>query len=287
MKHLKVVVVGVVLTIAMPVWGDEAANIDRAVVVEGGDPQKVVDALAELAMDQLAAGHFAEAVRTLVDCLRLEREPKQWSRATLQKNLEEARKHVGALRLALNEPDAIVKIDEQVLYRPLAREIYLEPGRHKIQATKEGFEPYETEIVVKAGEERMISLLLVPEGEALHRNLFGVPTKVQLSVEGKMSETPKAPLWPPGVMIGSGIGIGVSATLIVTGLVKTSNAKTDDNSMVWQSVTIGGGVLGGLSLAGLVVGAVGWAMRPTTPPNIIVQPVITHQTTGAAVSGHW
>jgi len=140
---------------------------------------------------------------------------------------------------------------------------------------------------VKAGEERMISLLLVPEGEALHRNLFGVPTKVQLSVEGKMSDTPKAPLWPPGVMIGGVIGVGMGATAIALGMLQGGKSKSQEAADAWSGVATAGVVVTGLSAVVLGIGIVGWAMRPTTPPNIIVQPVITHQTTGAAVSGHW
>jgi len=80
--------------------------------------------------------------------------------------------------------------------------------------------------------------------------------------------------WATPLMIGGGVGMGAATGLLATGLIYTARAKTDDEAGTWTGVAAAGGILGGLSLAGLIVGWAGIASRQAPPPQFTIAPAV-------------
>jgi hypothetical protein len=192
------------------------------------------------------------------------------------------------VRIVVTDPDSSVLIDgyPYVRWPDTGPEVFLMPGKHQVSATKEGFVPYETSLEIKAGEQRDIMISLLREGDERYHRVMGIP-RVLLDVDAKMGAPAEPPTWPTRVMIGGVAGLGLGGALLVTGLVKNANAKTEEDSELWQGVTIGGGIFACMSGVVLGIGVVGWATRPQPPQPVIIQPVITNQQTGFSASGHW
>jgi len=282
------VISALLVTCSAPAWAEDVIAQPARVIDlgEGGAArrQQAIDAQVELGLAYLRAQRYVDAARELTAALKMGT-PSVMSKADVQVALDEAKRHVGTLRIRLTESDVDLTIDGNPIteWGTLPEEVvYLWPGRYRIGATKEGFASFDDTIELKAGEDREIMIPLDREGQELYRKQHGIPTRVQMSFGASAAPPPEAPTWPGKLLLGSGVGLGISAAMIVTGVVLTTPEAPN-----WRGVTIGGGVLGGLSLTGIVVAAYGWATRTTPPPVINVQPVVNGQQTGVNVTGSW
>jgi hypothetical protein len=77
--------------------------------------------------------------------------------------LNEARAKVGTLRLRLDVPGGLVAIDgKAIAAEELANELFLKPGKHLIEAKREGYKDAQSTIEAKAGGVQDVALTLEP-----------------------------------------------------------------------------------------------------------------------------
>jgi hypothetical protein len=70
------------------------------------------------------------------------------------------------LAVSANVDGALVRVSD-VDVGPVPVEVLRPAGSYQVRVAKEGFEPYETSVSVRAGEQSALSAKLVPESQAL------------------------------------------------------------------------------------------------------------------------
>lgn len=252
---------------------DEAIqHYDHAAQLRGS-----VDTGVELGLAYLRAKRYLEAAREL-GFIQYFANPKVRHPCVVKAALEEARKHVGALKIHVNVEGATLHVDgSDITDWPFHHLVFVEPDKEVIvKVTKEGYWMSQTRVKVAAGEERemligMHAQIRTPAGVLPNFNR-GKP--VQQST------------WPVTVMLVSGgvMGLGVGALAI--GLVQRGDAKTEDDQSKWTTVATVGGAISAVSLAGLIIGAAGIAARPAPAP-VVISPSATQEGGGITVHGKW
>lgn len=102
-----------------------------------------------------AAEHLAFAVRSFPS------DGKPAVREALRQGLDEARKHVGSLRLHVNVT-AQVSLDGKLVDVVIGDgELFVEPGRHAVEASQAGYAPDRKDVQVAAGEARDMDFALL------------------------------------------------------------------------------------------------------------------------------
>lgn len=138
-------------------------------------------------------------------------------RANAEARLEECRSHLSVVRVSVSVAGAEVRLDGSELGRsPLTDEIWLEPGKHAIQAERAGYLTSSHELVASEGESRDVSLVLqvAPPPRAaepaptppVHHD--APPPAVHTGVE-----TRTVVLIGGGVLALAGVGVGIGYTL--------------------------------------------------------------------------
>jgi hypothetical protein len=118
--------------------------------------------------------------------------------------LNEARAKVGTLRLRLDVPGGLVSVDgKAIAAEELANELFLKPGKHLIEAKREGYKDAQSTIDAKAGGVQEVALTLEP-----------LPAE-------RRSIVPLVALGAASVI---GLGMGVATTIISNG--KSADAET-------------------------------------------------------------
>lgn len=112
-----------------------------------------------LGLAELETGHFVDAARHIA--LYVHEAPRVTSQE--RKALAEAERHVGQLTLDVNvEGTALYVDDEAIGQSPLAHQpVYVQPGRHTIRASKEGFTDAIVASVVEVGHPTQLNLVMV------------------------------------------------------------------------------------------------------------------------------
>jgi hypothetical protein len=242
-----------------------------------------VDTEVELGLAYLRAGRHLEAAQTLGFLMHFANAKVRHPRV-VRAALDEAKRHVGAIRIHVNVEGATLNVDGASLADwPFHHTVYVTPGKHNVKATKEGYWMSQTTVEVAAGEDKEL-LVAMQERVSMKLVNFATPTHVTMKVQTANVE--KNPTWPAPLMIASGVGIGIGTGALVFGLVLHNNAKTDETATTWTGVAAAGGIIGAVSLTGLIIGAVGLASRPAPPP-VIIQPSFGQDGAGVAVSGKW
>jgi len=116
-------------------------------------------------VEEFARRRFRDAAEFLSLCVdsappvRTPEEKKRFASAVEQ--LAEARANIVSLLLAVNEPEATVLLDGQrAATPPVPRVLFVEPGRHRVSASLEGFTPASVEIQGSAGDTIEVDLTL-------------------------------------------------------------------------------------------------------------------------------
>ncbi|MBI4702150.1 MAG: PEGA domain-containing protein [Deltaproteobacteria bacterium] len=120
---------------------------------------------------------------------------------------EQARARVGMLRIGANVEGASVTLDGAALPAAGLDAVFVEPGKHAIEARKEGLTPARAAVVVSAGESRAVELRL---GGA-------VP-----------AAPPAAGGGPSWAVLGAGIGVTVVGVAAGAVLAAVANGKGAD-----------------------------------------------------------
>ncbi|WP_170319941.1 hypothetical protein, partial [Polyangium spumosum] len=156
-------------------------------------------------------------------------------------------------------------------------EVFVEPGNHAIKAMKGGYWLNQTFVKIGPGERQPLSIAMQLRYES-HHVAFGRP--VSLNINANLGERSE-PTWPRNLMIASGVGIGLGLGGLITGLIMNVNAPDDGTVTTGKGLAYAGGIVGALSVTGLIIGI---ASRPT-PPNVIIQPQVSNDGGGIGVSG--
>jgi tetratricopeptide (TPR) repeat protein len=158
------------------------------------------DIACNLGAVELDLGKHRDAAEHLAYALReYPAGGKQTQRQALQERLQEARAHVGTLRVRVNVEGAEVSINGTSIGKtPLPPEVFVNPGAVAIDVRSDGYEPAKKTTEAKKGEAQDITITLTP--------------KPRPSV---------APAFVLGGLAIVGVGVG-------TGLMVASNDKAND-----------------------------------------------------------
>jgi hypothetical protein len=237
---------------------------------------------------------LAEArLGSLLACARnLQRAIQGWNvQATWVRPIELVRevftyckKDLGSIGVKINVPDVRVTIDgEDIEEWPYTSEIFIKPGKHTVKAMKDSYWVNQTDVEVKPGERKPLSIAMQPKYET-HFVGFSRPVAFNVSTTARNENDPN-PTWPGKVMIASAFGIGLGTGALAMGLVQANNAESKAAATAWTGVASGGGVLLGLGLVGMGVGLAGIASRPTPTPTIYVTPQVAKDGAGVQLAG--
>ena len=149
--------------------GNEHYQADRfaeaaAAYRQAWELQKTYDIAANLGQAELRLGKEPEAAGYLAFALRSwPVVSKETPRSLAATRLGELRKKLGLLRVRVNVTEAEVWVDGAPLRdSPVAPEMFVRPGEHRIRASREGYEPLEVELSIGKGESREVPLSLSP-----------------------------------------------------------------------------------------------------------------------------
>jgi hypothetical protein len=256
------------------------------------DLQPLGDVETELAFAQARAGLWLPAARHLQEVLRNRsvRERTVHTTEEVRGVFLAVKAHVGTIILHVNVPDVRITVDgEDVREWPFHEEFYVEPGEHAIKGIKTGYWLNETKVDLKAGEQKELSIAMQARVHSQHIGYWmPISVNMNMNMQPGGSYMEKPPAWPTNLMIASGVGVALGTGAVVVGLIQYNNAKTEAAETGWTTVATVGGLVGALSLGGLIIGAATIASRPAPPP-LVFQPAIARdgKSGGLEVSGTW
>ncbi|MBK7580813.1 MAG: PEGA domain-containing protein [Myxococcales bacterium] len=269
----------------------------RGLLVKSWGLKQSFDTAALLGQSELKLARYRDAAEHLDFALR--NFPNQEPTADAKKRIEEgartARSKVFALTLEVSVAGAELSIDSVAAGRaPLGAEIFLEPGRHVVEAKLEGYEPGKRELEAAAGEADTLRLELAKSAVA---PLASAPSSkpdtgaVPGSGSDKMSDdrsSTKTVVLVTGaaltlVSLGVGIGFGLDsrssasdaddlsrklgknacaggANAAECATLEDSRQRANRNATIASVGFVGAGVLGAAT-------AVAWLAWPNARPN--------------------
>ena len=233
------------------------------------------DTQLELGLAQARAGLFLPCARNIQDVIAF------WALRDYRLHpVEEVRtvlaycaKRLGTIALRINIAGVRITVDgELVMDWPYHDEIYVEPGGHEIKANASGYWMNETHVDIKAGERKELRIAMQ---QRIHAQYVQFPTPpIHFNLNANLSNGAKGdpPTWPQNLMIASGVGMGLGLGALAVGLVQVNNAESKSAAATWTGVATVGGIVGGISLTGLIIGLA--SRPPEPPPNVIITPQI-------------
>ena len=205
-----------------------------------------------LALAQMNTARLVEALENFRAFLRepMDAVSSQY-RAPAQAAIQELQTKVASVLVTSSPAHAKVLLDGVAL-RPAAIGVRrpLDPGRHRLEATAPGYEPFLKEFTVDPAGAVEIAIQLrraTAVGEVAHAP---APAASRHGAEGRANALPVALLAGGGALLAGGIVVGV------LGIAKASDAPTHDGSDAKTARTLGvvGDVMGGVGLVGVGLG---------------------------------
>ncbi|HEX2879019.1 MAG TPA: PEGA domain-containing protein, partial [Polyangiaceae bacterium] len=183
--------------------------------------EPLAELLINLGHAELKTGRYVEGSRHIAKALR-EAEIGLGERRAAERALETAEPYVARVKVVVNPDGAAIVIDgEDVGTSPMIYVWYLEPGEHRIRASKEGFRHDEQTVGISRGQAKTVNLTLAPANASRKVVTPGAPPKsldsgldAGVSDEGDRSVVP--------LIVGGGLG----AAGIAAGIVFTLDAKS-------------------------------------------------------------
>lgn len=172
---------------------------------------------ANLGRAEVKVGRYRDGAKHLAFFLRESRDASNEDRAIAQELIAEARAKLGTISLRVEPAGAEVLVDGVSLgAAPFADEVYVDPGRHVLEARREGYQPMRRELDMVAGTTGAVQLQLTP----IKRPAEAAAPAPTAPEEGGRS----------GVVIGVGIGAsvaaaGAGAVLLVMAMDKASQKE--------------------------------------------------------------
>jgi hypothetical protein len=119
--------------------------------------------LRTIGMCSFNLGDYADALRSFDAALAETRKPLTGEqRGQLQELSERSSQKLGRFRLQLSPETATVRVDTAQAVLLTNRELLLEPGKHDVAASAEGYATEHREVVVEAGDRATLQLHLQP-----------------------------------------------------------------------------------------------------------------------------
>lgn len=177
------------------------------------------DVASSLALVEYQLGDFPMAARHLAFALEhVAPVEKPETVERMRQGMLELRSRVGGLRLRASDPAAVVSLDGQAVDAPLlGRELFVEPGRHIIEARAAGAVPARQVLDVLAGQTYTVELELraAPRVAAPH---VVVPVRLAPARSLEADHVEERAWWPvlvggslTATGLGMAIGFGVAA----------------------------------------------------------------------------
>ncbi len=172
--------------------------------------------LLNLAQSELRSGHEADAAKHFAQYLREHKDATDAERQGAETGLTAAKALVGELALEVDAPGAEVYVDGNLEgSSPLPGSVYLAPGTHEIQASKDG-KTAKSEVTATAGQITSLSLRLgaPPRAARASAEAPGNDPGAETPAEETSSNSRQA-FFPwltstPGAMVGVGLtGVGL------------------------------------------------------------------------------
>ncbi len=220
----------------------------------------------------------------------LEFDPKPERKAAYQVQFDEAKKHVGSIKVSSTPETCTIRIDVDSL-GDTPKTIYVNPGHYVIEAHKDGYKPGRNEVDVLAGGVKDVRIALAPEHGEVEKRSFA-PAIVAYGVGA----------------VGLGLGIGFfaahggqksSAEKLSLGRTCTKGNLAADCQDLLDAAKKAN-TSGNASTAGFIVGAAGigvgtglliWAL--TAPKHaegeraVMVVPMLGPTTNGVTLQGRF
>jgi hypothetical protein len=137
-------------------------------------------------------------------------------------------------------------------------------------------------VTVGAGEMKDVLMAMEPQ---VMQKVADLPNQFGIRV-GRRLPPPEAPTWPRTLIIASGVGLGISLTVGLSGLYLAATNDAGADAYAMGSGMILGGAIGlGLSVTGIVVGIA--ATPPPPQPVITISPALAKNQVGMGLSGTW
>ncbi|HTM45250.1 MAG TPA: PEGA domain-containing protein [Polyangiaceae bacterium] len=182
--------------------------------------------LINLGHAELKTGRNVEGCRHIAKALR-EAEIGLGERRAAEHALENAEHFVARIKVAVNLDGADLVIDGQdIAASPMIYPWYLEPGEHRVRASKEGFQSDDQVVTITKGQLKTVRLNLLRPGEVL----TNLATPTQPPVDDSSHRRSMIPVWIGGGLSVAGIATGVVFTVIAANHRSDRNAKLDDLS---------------------------------------------------------
>ena len=181
---------------------------------------------ASLAEVEMKLGKYRDAAEHLSYYLAHAPTAREASRADAETQLEECRKHVGRVTVAVDTPSATVFVDQvQVGAAPLEDAVWLEPGEHALHAERDGRSSPAVHITMVAGASLAIRLVLTPApGKPTNTPSPSTPRQKRIETSApKVVERPTDS--KPWVLVG---GVALTAVAVGVGVFYTVRANSDE-----------------------------------------------------------
>lgn len=182
---------------------------------------------ASLAEVEMKLGKYRDAAEHLSFYLAHAPTAREASRADAETQLEECRKHVGRVTVAVDTPSATVFVDQvQVGAAPLEDAVWLEPGEHTLHAENDGRSSPAVRVTMVAGASLAIRLVLTPvSGKPASTPAPATPR--QKRIETSSPEVVERPTdIKPWVLVGGG---ALTAVAVGIGAFYTVRANADES----------------------------------------------------------
>jgi hypothetical protein len=171
--------------------------------------------LVNLGHMELRTARFVEGARHLSQALR-EADIGVEERRKAEEALKAAEQKVGRVQIELNVDGATLVIDDdKVGTSPMIYAWYVEPGEHRVRASKKGYAPRDEVFGVSKAQTKTIRLSLEPmDDDAAETTAASAHGD---SFFPKLSERERIPLWIGGGLTLAGLGTGVAFALLASG----------------------------------------------------------------------
>jgi tetratricopeptide (TPR) repeat protein len=206
-------------------YNDKRYKEAKGLLVKASAIKPTPKVLANLAQIEIELGEYVSAATHANQAL-----VGLGKNAAVQADLAKANEHIGTVALFFNVEGVEVTVDGTAIgVSPITSPIFVEPGTHKIAATKIGFTSHERSLTITKGEELRVDMQLIASEGAVAKDNPGTLNKPTSDKQ----KTPDAPFDDshqvssngpnPYILVGGGV---VTIGALVTGLV--FNAKAND-----------------------------------------------------------
>jgi hypothetical protein len=177
--------------------------------------EPLAELLINLGHAELKTGRYVDGSRHIAKALR-DAEIGLGERRAAEAALKTAEPYVARVKVDVNVDGSTIVIDgEDVGTSPMIYVWYLEPGEHRIRASKEGFSHDEQTVGISRGQAKTIDLMLAPANASKKTITPGAPPKsLDSPLDTGVSDGDRSVV---PLIVGGGLGVvGIAAGVLFT-----------------------------------------------------------------------